>query len=174
MGTAGGREVGGVTGHERASRPWHAAARGARGGGAGRGGRVGWYTANVTPPIEVILRRRHLARTGVRVVVVLCVVKALWMLSDALTGDVFSGWPGGGRGVIGPAFENWLGIGVWLVTALALLLLERRLSRWLVPMPTPDHVCHQCGYSLKNLKSPVCPECGVDLSPRGRIPPMGR
>lgn len=128
----------------------------------------------MTPPIDVILRRRHLARTGVRVLVVLCVFKALWELSDALGGDVYPGWPGGVGGVIERVFENGLGIGVWLVSALSLLMLERRLSRWLVPMPAPDHVCHQCGYSLKNLKSPVCPECGVDVSPRGRIPPLGR
>lgn len=128
----------------------------------------------MTPPIEVILRRRHLARTGVRVVVMLCVVKALWTLSDAIAGEVFSSWPGGVGGVFERVIDNGLAMGVWLVSALALLLLERRLSRWLVPMPTPDHVCHECGYSLKNLKSPVCPECGVDLSPRGRIPPLGR
>lgn len=27
----------------------------------------------------------------------------------------------------------------------------------------PDTFCPKCGYSLKDLKSPICPECGTNL-----------
>lgn len=120
------------------------------------------------------MRRRHVARTGVRVVVMLCVFRAVWLLGDAISSNGFTFGLGFLGAAVDRAMETGLAIGLWLFIAFALMILEQRLVRWLVPMPTPDHVCHQCGYSLKNLKSPVCPECGVDLSPRGRIPPLGR
>jgi hypothetical protein len=54
----------------------------------------------------------------------------------------------------------------WLVGALALLLVQRPLIRWLVPIPHPG--CVRCGYPLPprnalNAAAPTraCPECGL-------------
>ncbi len=48
------------------------------------------------------------------------------------------------------------------VLAIAIVL-EARLVRWIVPMPTKHPGCPKCGYSLKDLRSPICPECGTNL-----------
>lgn len=38
---------------------------------------------------------------------------------------------------------------------------DRPLSRWIVPIPSPE--CPSCGYSLEHLRHPRCPECGISL-----------
>ena len=43
------------------------------------------------------------------------------------------------------------------------VLLERPIVRWIVPLGPSQNVCPRCGYALKDLKSPVCPECGLNL-----------
>lgn len=50
-----------------------------------------------------------------------------------------------------------------LVVAFAVMLLifERRLTRWLAPIPLRH--CHECGYAMKGLHSTRCPECGAEL-----------
>ena len=45
----------------------------------------------------------------------------------------------------------------------ALVLCERRLASWIVPVGRAENLCLNCGYSLKDLKSPICPECGTNL-----------
>lgn len=49
------------------------------------------------------------------------------------------------------------------VLAFALFFVEGWVVRWIVPYPAREATCAQCGYSLKNLKSPICPECGADV-----------
>jgi len=43
------------------------------------------------------------------------------------------------------------------------LSIERMLVRWIVPVPPRELGCPKCGYSLKGIKSPICPECGANL-----------
>jgi len=116
----------------------------------------------MSPSADTILRRRHTAQTGLRVGVALCVTKAIWTLADALSGiDVFDPLSG-----VQLAFDNGLPILLWLGSGAALIAFERPLVRWLVPRVAGGHVCLNCGYSLKNLRSPICPECGTDIGPR--------
>jgi hypothetical protein len=55
-------------------------------------------------------------------------------------------------------------LGIWAVA----LLLHGRIVRWVVPMGKPADVCPRCGYSLRNLRGGVCPECGLDLAAGGQ------
>jgi hypothetical protein len=48
-----------------------------------------------------------------------------------------------------------------IALALALLLFNRRLARWVFPMPRPE--CPECGYALPD-GADRCPECGLSLS----------
>lgn len=51
-----------------------------------------------------------------------------------------------------------------LVIAGLILLFERRLIAWLVPLPKNE--CPACGYSLEHITSEKCPECGIPLTTR--------
>ncbi len=54
---------------------------------------------------------------------------------------------------------TWIGYGLgYIVGGAGLALLSGPMVRWLVPVRLNE--CPQCGYGLKNLKSPTCPECG--------------
>jgi hypothetical protein len=108
-----------------------------------------------------VVRRRHLARTWVRVAALLCVAKSLWNAADAMDGVILPYLATAFQGVIDHGFP----ITIWLGAGVLLVLFERPLVRWLVPAGSPDHTCLNCGYSLKNLKSPICPECGADVRP---------
>lgn len=56
--------------------------------------------------------------------------------------------------------------------ALAALVFQRRIARWIIPDGFRVDVCPACGYSLKNLNSPICPECGSDVRPAAAaVPP---
>lgn len=125
---------------------------------------AGLYTVCMIPPLEVILRRRHAARTGIRVAALVCLGRMLWLLSDTISGVTFPS----AVTAMGLMIDQGFALIVWPIAATLLLVFERRLAAWLVPMPTPGNVCHQCGYSLKNLKSPICPECGADVGPQRR------
>jgi hypothetical protein len=48
-----------------------------------------------------------------------------------------------------------------LATAATLIAFERRIVRWLVPIPT--HRCPRCDYSLIGVHEPRCPECALPL-----------
>ena len=50
-----------------------------------------------------------------------------------------------------------------LLLALALWLAQQRLARLVVP--DLGRTCPECGYSLRNRKSPGCPECGAGMTP---------
>lgn len=116
------------------------------------------------PPAETILRRRHTARTCVRVAALLCVARSISSLADSISGvtfpDIFTAQS--------YAIDRGFPIGIWLFVAAVLIVAERPLTRWLIPAGSPANLCLNCGYSLKNLKSPICPECGADVGPRAR------
>ena len=54
----------------------------------------------------------------------------------------------------------------FLAPAGALALFSRAIARWIVPGMPREPECPNCGYSLKNLKGTVCPECGADVGGR--------
>jgi hypothetical protein len=110
-------------------------------------------------------RRRHAARTWVRVAALLCLARALWIGSDAMGGIVFPSLPTAIQHLI----DNGFAILVWVAAGAGLVLFERLLVRWLIPSAGTGAECGNCGYSLKNLKSPICPECGADVGPVTRV-----
>lgn len=84
-----------------------------------------------------------------------CARQATYPLTCVLRGD----WA-----QAAPALIDLLTVtGPVLLLAAALVLCEGKLVRWIVPFPPREATCAQCGYSLKNLKSPICPECGADF-----------
>ena len=84
-----------------------------------------------------------------------CATQITYPLSRLLQGDVPQ---------MLLALIDWVsGSAPMLLLAAGLALFEGRLVRWIVPYPPREATCPQCGYSLKNLKSPICPECGADF-----------
>lgn len=49
----------------------------------------------------------------------------------------------------------------WVLVALVLLLLEKRLLKWLFPIPR--QACPQCGYPTAGRPMGTCPECGLSM-----------
>lgn len=107
----------------------------------------------------------------------LCVLVSVGMAIAAFTISLSSaaqsalGTNAAGLGGFFPG-TNWalvvlaavLGAGHWLFLALGLRFFEKRLIRWLVPNTVvAKNICPACGYNVKNLNSPVCPECGEHL-----------
>src|SRR5262245_64937859 len=59
---------------------------------------------------------------------------------------------------------------VGIAPGIVLLVADRRIIRWLVPMPRRE--CPDCGYDIENLKSDRCPECGCPIAADASQPPM--
>ncbi len=60
---------------------------------------------------------------------------------------------------------NWTAWGAaFLVPALILFFCDRRIVRWLIPVPRRE--CHECGYPLRGLSPSTmrCPECGTSIA----------
>ncbi len=54
-------------------------------------------------------------------------------------------------------------------------LLTAGLWRWTRPTPSRGgHLCGRCGYDVRGLPTPVCPECGADLRVVGTVDPSRR
>jgi hypothetical protein len=78
---------------------------------------------------------------------------------------LIAGWPHYHSDVEGWALF-WI---VGIAPGVALLVANRRIIRWLVPMPRRE--CPDCGYDIENLKSERCPECGCPIAAEGSEPP---
>jgi hypothetical protein len=123
----------------------------------------------MVPDAATIARRRHLLRTIIR-----CAALGLLLLFGAqvvvavvigLLENMF----------LGASFFGRVLAGAWPVFAgLALLLFEKRLVVWLVPIGSQR--CPQCDYFLVSLVEPKCPECGLPLTREFMDPgvPTGR
>jgi hypothetical protein len=115
------------------------------------------------PSVQTVLRSRYAARVVIRVVAGVGFAYAAWDAFDFIRGLVQS------SGDPLSILVNWL---LWtfapwlarLAVPLALLLWERRLVRWLIPMPWRG--CPVCGYETPTGVG-RCPECGLDLSKDG-------
>ena len=113
------------------------------------------------PDPATIARRRHLAVIGVRAAMVGSVFVFVYRVSDVFS-EGLATLTAPPAATVG--YKLGLNIG-WLALAGLLWLIERPLVKWLVPPPQPG--CPNCGYSLRNLKTPICPECGADISGSG-------
>jgi hypothetical protein len=115
------------------------------------------------PDPATIARRRHLVTIIVRSTIALFGAWILWGAVVAI-GSVFQPIYGGSIQYFVPAFLGFLTNEIPpLLLVVALVLFEKHLVRWIVPMPPRHPGCPTCGYSLKDLKSPICPECGTNL-----------
>lgn len=102
-------------------------------------------------------RVRMFAKLGVRLIVVLLV---LAYLRDVYAGVLFFSPVAQWRVWLyaGPAWDAmWRG-SPWLIGAASLLIVQRPLIRWLVPVPRAG--CVNCGYAMSTSQQ-VCPECGL-------------
>lgn len=62
----------------------------------------------------------------------------------------------------GPDNWSWLWFGLaMMIPGATIMVLSRHIVRWVIPVPVQE--CPNCGYELKNLKSPTCPECGFAI-----------
>ncbi len=114
----------------------------------------------MVPDAATIARRRHLMRTVLRGIALLLLV--LFLAPAVVTGIAiaasFAGVDLIGRAIIDRAIA---GVG-FLLVGVGLLIFEKRLVAWLVPMPRSR--CPQCEYFLVSLVEPRCPECGLPLT----------
>lgn len=118
----------------------------------------------MVPDAAAIARRRHTVTICVRSVIALV---AAWIGWGAVV------WFGqtlqqisesGVANVFGVLLFFLLQFVPQLLLLLAAVIFHGPLVRWIVPTPLPDHSCPKCNYSLKDLKSPICPECGTSLT----------
>lgn len=115
------------------------------------------------PDHETILRRRHAC------VCLLRIGAAAWLAW--IVGEQFFYFVSGV--LYNPLSQtlNNLGEGIFLyrsvhiIGGILILHFSRRLAFWLIPDGFRNDLCRACGYSLKTLKSPVCPECGANIRP---------
>lgn len=116
---------------------------------------------SMIPDFPTIARRRHIATMIVRSCIVAYAAWAIYKIVPVLWSVILGAMQGGGW----VYFQN-VGVVPVLMCVLALVFfgVERWVVRWIVPLPAREQACPKCGYSLKNLKSPICPECGTDLN----------
>ena len=121
------------------------------------------------PDPDTISRRRHTVTIVVRFLIVLYGVMCCYDLARGQVGTTLSVLLNGSNnaGNWGFVLLNELGGYVRSSPEFALLAVllwqETRLVRWIVPLGDSGTLCSKCGYSLKDLKSPICPECGTNL-----------
>lgn len=111
----------------------------------------------MVPDAATIARRRHLLRTVLRCVALglLLVFAAPVVASVAvalINNSIF-------REFFLIRVLEW---GSFLLAGILLLIFEKRLVAWLVPLGS--HRCPQCDYFLVSLVEPRCPECGLPLT----------
>jgi uncharacterized paraquat-inducible protein A len=83
-----------------------------------------------------------------------------------------------GRRVFGivqfTAMDVWgllaLGWPEYILALFTLVPLWRLVRRWRRPQVKGAEYCRKCNYRLSELKSGICPECGIKLTERMRCP----
>jgi hypothetical protein len=116
----------------------------------------------VSPETQSIAARRHRALARIRaaalVLGVLGIIALCYQLGLMFAMQDLLGW------MVVWDDTSWF---AWalalLVPAVFLYLFDRRIARWLIPVPHRE--CHECGYPLRGLRPSAtrCPECGTVL-----------
>jgi rRNA maturation protein Nop10 len=118
------------------------------------------------PSASSIVRSRYWLTMSIRIVAVGWLLFAMRFAPQDLFGMITNLFPslnGGqpfGHYLLSNASTLFVEVVGSATLPLLLLFFHRRLVRFIIP--TPKHACPHCGYSLSNLKSPFCPECGSD------------
>ena len=121
----------------------------------------------MVPDLEYVLRKRFLfgviVRFAASVMLVIGSIPVLQALLQAMVlGPIFYITNSGSRW---DPFEVLVSIlwqgGPFLLVGAFLMMRQRAVSRWLVPLPRPE--CPRCGYNMAKLREPRCPECGLQL-----------
>lgn len=112
--------------------------------------------------IHPIVRRRNTATIVIRcIALVLILIGAFSVLYSVGRGLQTGGNWRSMRAIYD--WPAWLGLALaTLVPGIGLVILDRRLARWLVP--TPRHACPRCEYDLNRSEASRCPECGYNLA----------
>lgn len=115
----------------------------------------------MSPPNDTVLRRRHWALVLLRTAAAaLMAYGAVLTIRNAVYAVIVISGGAPPMTFVGDAATPLMS---HIVPGLLLAVFSRPLSRWLVPPGLRGDTCPQCGYSLKQLKSPICPECGADV-----------
>jgi hypothetical protein len=112
--------------------------------------------------LSMIDARRLAARRNLALVMLRILALALGMLAVfTLVYPVVRGMHTGGiEGIFAIWKVSWLGYAAASgIIALLLVFTDRRLARWLIPVPRLE--CPQCGYAIRYDKPGTCPECGL-------------
>lgn len=121
------------------------------------------------PDPATIARRRHTVTIVVRFLIVLYGVWCCYNVATGPIGSILNTLANlsNNAGMVGSLLVGHVTAYMSLLSEFALLAAliwqEKRLVRWIVPIGDSDQLCSKCGYSLKDLKSPICPECGTNL-----------
>lgn len=122
------------------------------------------YTSAMIPDAATIVRRRHTVTMIVRGFIALMGVWIVWELAGNIGQTL--------QQLFDTSWGNPIGVLIYLLLRIipamlvlaAMVFFHGHLVRWIVPMPSRHAGCPTCGYSLRDLKSPICPECGTSLS----------
>jgi len=116
---------------------------------------------------STIAARRHRAlvavRTAALILGILGAIALCYQIGMMLAMQDLMGW------TVMWGETSWFAWALaFLLPATALYLFDRRIVRWLVPVPRRDQ-CHECGYSLRGLPTAItrCPECGTPIGGGG-------
>lgn len=122
--------------------------------------------------VATVARRRHTATMLLRAALLLWIGYTAVQLVQALIAAV-QGILGGGYPIGAFVYEVVIPLVFRIALAAAVMLIEGPLVRWLVPIGQRENSCPRCGYALKDLKSPVCPECGLNMQAGAQGPTPG-
>jgi hypothetical protein len=115
------------------------------------------------PDAATIARRRHTVTIIVRFGIALLVLWFAWNFIGWLSQTFQSVYEFGFANLPSTLVVFVIQFLPSLFLVSSLFFFHDNLVRWIVPIPRPDHLCPKCNYSLKDLRSPICPECGTNL-----------
>ncbi len=111
------------------------------------------------PDLATVLRRRH-----TMIIIIRCAIAVAFAYSAVqlfqLTVGLLVNFQVLSVGMVVGAVLQEIHM---LVLGVVLLIFQKPIARLLIPLGTRVDQCMNCGYPLKNLRSAICPECGVGI-----------
>jgi hypothetical protein len=108
--------------------------------------------------MRTVARTRYWIRLAWRVMTVLLVLGALWTTRHGIQ-NLFTSLFEEGMSPLSYIRYYIVDISPYVLIAAAMLILERFIVRWLVPLSVNG--CARCGYPATG-RAGACPECGLD------------